>query len=276
MNTVVIQNPSVTRVIVTVHGIRTFGQWQERLGELLRTSGFEGPILHFKYGYFSSVAFLVPPLRFLIVLRFARYMKLLQALYPRAMISFVAHSFGTHLVAWGLHRVSRKARFPAEVIVLAGSVLKPAFRWNDLISRGNARIVLNECGTKDEILVLNQLVAFVTGMAGRLGFIGLLDENFTNNYFDFGHSGYFMRKGVAYDDFMQKRWVPLLNARLLPPRIDERARGTVLAGLMTWLLQNSEPVKLSFYLSTAPPTQFASKTRFAYPATSGPPATMLC
>ena len=207
--------------------------------------------MHFKYGYFSSAAFLAPPLRFLIVLRFARYMKLLQALYPDAMISFVAHSFGTHLVGWGLHRVSRKVRFPAEVIVLAGSVLKPAFRWNNLISRGNARIVLNECGAKDGMLVLNQLVAFGTGMAGRLGFIGLLDENFVNSYFDFGHSGYFIRNGVAYDDFMQKRWVPLLSARVLPPRIDERAGGGVLAGLMTWLLQNSEPVKLGLYLSAA-------------------------
>ena len=249
MNTVVTQNSSATRVIVTVHGIRTFGRWQERLGELLRTSGFDGPILHFKYGYFSSLAFLIPPLRFLIVLRFARYMKLLRALYPDATISFVAHSFGTHLVGWGLHRVSRKDRYPAEVIVLAGSVLKPAFRWNDLISRGSARIVLNECGTKDGILVLNQLVALGSGMAGRLGFIGLLDENFVNNYFDFGHSGYFIRNGVAYDDFMQKRWVPLLSARALPPRIDERPRGGVLAGVTTWLLQNSEPVKLSFYLS---------------------------
>jgi len=249
MNTVGTQTPSMTRVVVTVHGIRTFGQWQERLGELLRTSGFEGPILHFKYGYFSSLAFLVPPLRFLIVLRFARYLKLLQGQYPGAMISFVAHSFGTHLVGWALRRISHKTRFPAEVIVLAGSVLKPTFRWNDLISRGSARIVLNECGTKDGILVLNQLVALGTGMAGRLGFIGLLDENFVNNYFNFGHSGYFVRNGAPYDAFMQQRWVPLLRAQVLPPRVDERQRGGVFTGLMTWLLQNSEPVKLAFYLS---------------------------
>lgn len=245
----VVQNSSVTRVIVTVHGIRTFGLWQERLGELLRSTGFDGPIKHFKYGYFSSLAFLIPPLRFLVVLRFARYMKILRAAYPEAKISFVAHSFGTHLVGWGLHRLSRHNQFPADVIILAGSVLKPTFPWNDLISRGSARSVLNECGVNDGILVLNQLVALGTGMAGRLGFVGLLDDDFVNNYFKFGHSGYFVKNGVAYDDFMRKRWVLLLNARVLPPRIDERATGGLLAGVMTWLLQNSEPIKLSIYLS---------------------------
>jgi hypothetical protein len=133
--------------------------------------------------------------------------------------------------------------------VLSGSVLKPTFRWNELISRGTARIVVNECGTKDGILVLNQLVALGTGMAGRLGFVGLLDDHFANNYFAFGHSGYFVKGKVAYDHFMKTRWVPLLCDGVPPPIVDERVTGGPIAGAATWLLQNSEPIKLGIYVA---------------------------
>lgn len=247
MNIGVVQDASVTRVVVTVHGIRTFGRWQERLGQLLVAEGFDGRLFHFKYGYFSSFAFLIPPLRFFLVLRFVRYLRLLHAVYPNATISFAAHSFGTHLVGWALYRLSRKDRYPADVIVLAGSVLKPNFRWNDLISRGSVRVVLNECGNKDVILVLNQLVAIGTGMAGRLGFIGLLDDRFVNSYFEFGHSGYFVTNRTIYDAFMRERWVTLLAHGIMPPQVDQRTAGGPIAGAMTWLLQNSGPVKIALY-----------------------------
>jgi hypothetical protein len=220
----VLSDPTVSKVLVTVHGIRTFGQWQERLGDLLRTSGFEGRVFHFKYGYFSSLAFLMPPLRFFMIRRFCRYLQLLRVTFPNATISFVGHSFGTHLIGWALYRLVKKSPFPGDLIVLAGSVLifKPAFPWNSLISRGAARTVLNECGSKDGILVLNQLVAL------GLGFIGLLDDRFVNNYFAFGHSGYFLKDSRPDDHFMQSRWVKLLSDGVMPDRVDQRVPGGLL------------------------------------------------
>ena len=222
----------VTKILITVHGIRTFGQWQDRLGELLKSEGYGGRVFHFKYGYFSSLAFLIPPLRFLLVSRFCRYLDLLRGSYPNASISFVGHSFGTHLIGWALHRQVKKAPFPGEVIILSGSVLRPSFPWNELISKGAARIVLNECGLRDWILVLNQLVALGTGMAGRLGFIGLLDDNFVNNYFAFGHSGFFVENGRPSDSFMRDRWIPLITTGALPRSVDQRVRGGAIAGVI--------------------------------------------
>jgi len=237
------------QILITVHGIRTFGQWQERLGGLLRKAGSSAHIVHFKYGYFSSAAFLIPPLRYFMVRRFARAVMQLSLANPDATISFVAHSFGTHLVGWALQRLARGRPFPGDIVLLAGSVLKPTFPWNDLIARGAVRTVVNECGIYDTILVLNQLVALGTGMAGRLGFIGLLDDRFANNYFAFGHSGYFLKDKAPDDEFMDRRWVPLLTKNLIPDPVDQRVSGGVLGGVKMWLLKNTAPIKLAIYLS---------------------------
>ena len=56
----------MTHLVVTVHGIRTFGGWQERLEALLTQADQSGTtVLNYRYGYFSVLAFLMPPLRWL-------------------------------------------------------------------------------------------------------------------------------------------------------------------------------------------------------------------
>lgn len=94
---------------------------------------------------------------------------------------------------------------------------------------------------------MNQLVALGTGLAGRLGFIGLLDDRFVNNYFAFGHSGYFLKDSRPDDHFMQSRWVKLLSDGVMPDRVDQRVTGGLLRGILTSLLINSEPIKLAIY-----------------------------
>ena len=59
------QAGSTHHLIITVHGIQTFGQWQERLGELLdREEGLK--VRHLKYRYLSLVGFFFPLTRWLI------------------------------------------------------------------------------------------------------------------------------------------------------------------------------------------------------------------
>jgi hypothetical protein len=50
------------QLIITVHGIRTFGGWQERLDALVgaTNSDRELTVINYKFGYFSVVAFLIP------------------------------------------------------------------------------------------------------------------------------------------------------------------------------------------------------------------------
>ena len=90
-------------LVITVHGIRTNGHWQERLEQMLKN---EDPssitVFNYKYGYFSILAFMIPFLRWLVTRRFRQDMlhEIKKENWDR--IDIVAHSFGTHLVGWGL------------------------------------------------------------------------------------------------------------------------------------------------------------------------------
>src|SRR5262249_22288609 len=73
-------------IVLTLHGIRTFGKWQERLEELSKDKepGVIGK--HYKYGYFSILAFLLPFARWMATLRFRSTLKKLWKDYPTARI----------------------------------------------------------------------------------------------------------------------------------------------------------------------------------------------
>ena len=78
------------------------------------------------------------------------------------------------------------------------------FPWRELMDVGAAFRVINDCGIKDSVLVLNQFLVLFTGMAGRVGFVGMSDrKRFINRFFAFGHSGYFETGGVADDTFVE-------------------------------------------------------------------------
>lgn len=180
-------------LVITVHGIRTFGQWQERLEKLLKAEDPSVAVFHYKYGYFSVLAFMIPFLRWLVTRRFRRDILHQIGTGTWDRIDIVAHSFGAHLVGWGLYGIDPGMRPKIHTIILAGGVLKSGFPWRDLVGDSVMRVV-NECGIHDGVLLLNQLTVLFTGMAGREGFSGLTGDDFRNRYFEFGHSGYFQVK----------------------------------------------------------------------------------
>jgi WD40 repeat protein len=238
-----------TRVLLTVHGIRTFGLWQERLEALLpKEHGVKA--YHYRYGYFSVISFLVPFLRWLVTRRFRQELLRITQLHPGVCIDIVAHSFGTHLVAWALLGFPKERRPRIRTIIFAGSVLKVGFSWRVLMDDGTVWRVVNDCGTKDAVLLFNQLFVLFTGMAGRVGFNGMMNaERFVNRYFAFGHSGYFEVAGRPSDEFMRNYWLPLLMCDDVPEQIDQRGKLSTLRGLMIFLLNNAEPVKLCLYVT---------------------------
>lgn len=230
----------MTHLVVTVHGIRTYGQWSSRLASAVQNSEPTAEFVSYTYGYFSFIAFLFPPLRWLATRRFRKTLVRLASVQSWDRIDIVAHSFGTHLVGWALHSMPEQPPVTFHTVILAGSVLRSRFRWDEIIPMRVGRLV-NECGDRDFALVASQLFVFLTGMAGRVGFVGPLSRRFQNRYFDFGHSDYFA------DDFMQRHWVPLLVSDLDTPSIDERRPLTVVRGMVTTVLNNAEPVKLGVY-----------------------------
>lgn len=234
-------------LIITVHGIRTFGQWQERLEQLVRSAEPNATVYNYHYGYFSIVAFIIPFLRWLITRRFRQALLDASSRTQWDRIDIVAHSFGTHLVAWSLYGSPPEKRPTIHTIILAGSVLRPGFRWHELIGRGVVRVI-NDCGIRDGVLILNQIGVLFSGMAGRVGFTGMTSDQFRNRHFNFGHSGYFIKDGTHYYEFMRDKWVPLLTGEKPPDAFDEREAPTAIQGMLTWALNNIEPIKLTFYL----------------------------
>ena len=90
----------MSRTIVTVHGIRTYGRWQRRLEALLASdAGSDVTVYHYEYGLLTLFSFLVPFLRLLAVSRFHGELAALFEHRSSDQINIVAHSFGTYLVA---------------------------------------------------------------------------------------------------------------------------------------------------------------------------------
>src|SRR5215831_14630474 len=106
MSTISTVEPS-SQLVVTVHGIRTYGQWQERLEALVGPQAAGRPIefVNYKYGYFSLIAFVLPFLRWLVVRRFRKELVERCTQTSRVRIDLVGHSFGTHIIAWALYHL---------------------------------------------------------------------------------------------------------------------------------------------------------------------------
>ena len=239
------------QLVITLHGIRTFGGWQERLEKLLE--GEAGArsvhVVNYKYGYFSVLAFLIPMFRWLVVRRFRTELKLLCDSSVWERIDIVGHSFGTHVLAWALHGIPKNSRPQINTIILAGSVLRASFPWRDLVGSGGVQRVVNDCGSQDRVLLFNQLFVLFTGMAGRIGFGGATHLNFRNRFFVFGHSGYFVDETEQPNDWMRTNWLPLLTGISDVESHDEREKPSWIEGILLTLANNAEPVKLTIYLA---------------------------
>lgn len=235
-------------IVVSVHGIRTYGQWQERLGLSLRASDSEIEYHAYTYGYFSILAFLIPPLRWLVVRQFREALLRICHRNADARVDLVGHSFGTHIIAWGLLHTPQYLRPQVNTVILSGSVLRPSFPWQSLLDSGDVRRVINDCGIDDKVLWLNQLTVLFTGMAGRVGLAGLTSDQMMNRYFKGGHSLYFVdSSGQQSNAFMLRYWAPLLLFEMAPERVDERGIPTAWDGFLQTIIQNSEPIKLTLY-----------------------------
>ncbi|HEY3441361.1 MAG TPA: hypothetical protein VGK29_11435 [Paludibaculum sp.] len=230
--------------VITAHGIRTFGEWQERLETIVALAESDITFLHYKYGVFSALAFIVPFLRGTETRRFARYLEAFAAEHPGARIDIVAHSFGTEIAAKALKLLASNCP-RIHTLILAGSVLPVTFPWYELQQAQNARMrVVNDCGTSDFVLIATQIVVLGTGMAGNVGFNGLIANGvMVNRYHRFGHSGYFKKNRRASNEFMAEHWLPLLTTE--GPPISSAHRCSM---FLSFLANNAEPVRLGVWV----------------------------
>jgi CheY-like chemotaxis protein len=236
-------------IVITVHGIRTFGDWQRRFELLVNADSPDTQFYHFQYGYFSILAFIIPFTRWLMVKRFKRELIELVRKKQPTRVDCVGHSFGTHIISWALRRLAPSDPIAINTVILAGSVLRSSFYWPELIPSRVARVI-NDCGAKDVVLLASQFLVPLTGMAGRSGFVGMNGPEFTNRYSMFGHSGYFRdESGNNCDNYMLTNWVPLINGDDAVTSFDGRGSPTAWRGLVLWITNNFEPIKIAILIS---------------------------
>lgn len=193
--------------VMTIHGINTFGRWQKQLERVVKEQKGDANFHNYKYGVFSPLAFLLPPLRI------REYRKLKFHLKEKFSDESVqkyfifTHSFGTLLLYSALKEVIlENPGFERKVgrIILSGSVLPHRTDWSLFSSKSIE--VINDCADHDYVLYVSQFLVWGCGMAGRCGFYGFNDQSLLNRFFNGGHSSYF--KG---DGFIRSNWVPLLH-----------------------------------------------------------------
>lgn len=199
--------------LLSVHGIRTFGRWQEDLYKLCDESGdFDTfTTISYKFPLFSTTSFLFPSKRDLKVEEFKiNLIKFLRKNRTRRIV-FVAHSFGTYVLINAIKNLEDKSLLrELDLIILCGSVLLPSFDFECLGLDDNVSII-NECGVNDIPLAINEALIPKVGLAGVIGFNGFSGLNVINRYHIGGHGCFFKVK------FMHDNWLPVLrNPKRIP------------------------------------------------------------
>ena len=155
-----------SRVVVTIHGIRTHGKWQKSITPHLARHGLIP--YHIDYGRFGTLRFLF---------RWSRNKKIeairdeLRNLVHQAgvrRVSVIAHSFGTLLAIEALQRENGNLMF--DRVVLTGSILRLDFDWNDVLTTKKlVMAVRNERATSDRVVALaayasKKCLSWLTGL----------------------------------------------------------------------------------------------------------------
>jgi CheY-like chemotaxis protein len=201
-------------VLITLHGIRTYGNWQEKMQKDIRDRSSSFIFFAVKYGFFHIFAFLIPLFRKQILQNIEFSLEKIINDNHDKNIHIIAHSFGTYLIVKFLE--SHQFQHKISTLILAGSVLpRHTFKNLDLSSKVNK--IINECGNNDYILLINTLFTPGLGDAGRVGFTTTTGSMMCNRFFKGGHSLYFN------NNFYKTNWFPYLLSDLDDVEtIDER------------------------------------------------------
>ena len=246
---------AASHVVITVHGIRTFGDWQETLEELLKDHDRAIEVYSYSYGYFDLPRYTTARER----KRQARHFRdwLLLSFFPQhpnlRRLDIVAHSFGSYVVAEALRMLPAACRLRVHTLILAASVLPETFPWERLLDERRVERIVNECGIHDAVLVWNHFTALAAdlGQGGRTGFQGGISDRFRNRFYALGHTGYFERAkrdrqgrkflSRPHTLFMRSHWLPLLTTDEPVRPIDMRQPATLAEGILEYLLRNIGP-----------------------------------
>lgn len=174
-----------SNIIVTIHGIRTHGDWQKKLEERV---GDKYVVKPYGYNFHNGIDFFSEKSSQNEISLFIQYLERIEKEYPLAKIHIVSHSFGTYITYNAL--VNIRSRLNLGCLIFSGSVLQPEQDIESLYTKHNLEKVINDCSVVDFPLLAAQLISNRYSLAGIIGFKG--DRNkIVNRYFPGGHSCYF-------------------------------------------------------------------------------------
>ena len=143
------------RVVVTIHGIRTHGEWQKSITPYLAGHGLVP--YHIDFGWFPVLKFLLPWTRERQIRAIRAELRNLVDKVRTRRISVIAHSFGTLLAMEALLRDN--GAFLYDRVVLTGSILPCDFDWQTVMSKKMVMAVRNERATADWVVRLALLAS---------------------------------------------------------------------------------------------------------------------
>lgn len=189
-------------IVISLHGIRTRGDWQKELSSALSRNGFVYEPLD--YGFFRAIQLVLP---------WARDAKKKWFLEKYTAVtkgylsppSIIAHSLGTYLVARTMQKYT-ELRF--DRIIFCGSIAEVAYPWTAIINGNRAIRVLNDYGGKDFWAKVAVWVVNDAGPSGAKGFRDNAGGRVLNRCRpEFRHSDFFYEKNY------ENTWIPFLLGR---------------------------------------------------------------
>ncbi|MDX1964944.1 MAG: hypothetical protein SFX18_17480 [Pirellulales bacterium] len=204
-------SPRPKEVVLLIHGIRTFAEWQPMVKRVLEEIP-NTKVIPIKYGYLDAIRFWCPFFtRQFAIIDLRRQIQDAKASNVDSEVSVIAHSFGTYAITQIL---VDNPDIKLHHLILSGSIVPRSYRWDYVRSR-LATDVLNDYGTKDFWPVLAKCLTWGYGDTGRHGFGR---NGVTDRGFDYKHSDFFN------EDFVRKYWKPWIEAnKVVPSPWDEKA-----------------------------------------------------
>lgn len=186
-------------VLITVHGIRTNGKWQEKMNQLLDSNYSVEP---YKYNFFSLFSFFSEKKVENEIEAMVSFIERTVKNHPKAKFHFVSHSFGTYLVYNALSKIDKS--LPIGNIIFGGSVLKPSVDISILYEKHTIDNIINDCVVLDIPIIAGVIAHKRYSNAGIIGIKGSSNQ-VKNRYINGGHSSYF-------DELHLESWINILNS----------------------------------------------------------------
>ena len=180
-------NHDTTDFVFVIHGIRDVGHWTQKIARAIlrrsRQGAIDGKTVQMaaetsSYGFFPMLPFFLPwARRQKVEWLMDQYAEAL-AEHPNAQMSFVGHSNGTYLLARALQDYPF-CRF--KNVVLAGSVIRSSYNWEERRKTNQVQNVLNFVATSDWVVAIFPKAAEMLsvqdlGSGGHDGFGGKINE----------------------------------------------------------------------------------------------------